>query len=197
MHEKIINVCSAEMNWEQFNSDIKSCDLCDGLNSEKLGTQNAPGYGNRNSKVVLIGQSLCGKPCIEAQIPFTGGSGKLLDKAFQNAGINKRDIYITNVVKCHPPNNRKSTEHEISNCSPYLKQELKWIAPLHIICLGKDAWAFFNASISSPCEKEVKMYGGITKIHFVYHPSYIKRKPQKDQETYINTIANIIRQCSA
>lgn len=197
MHEEDMSTHSAEMNWVQFNNGIKSCGLCEGLNSEELGTLNASGYGNKKSKVVLIGQSLCGKPCIEAQTPFTGGSGKLLDKAFQVAGVSKREIYITNVVKCHPPNNRKSNEHEIVNCSPYLTQELEWVAPLQIICLGKDAWAFFNSAISSPCEKEVKMNGGVTKIHFVYHPSYIKRKPKQDQECYINAIATIIMQCSA
>ncbi len=191
---KITNAYTSEPNWERFNKGIKSCQLCEGLNSEELETQNAPGYGNRNSKVVIVGQSLCGKPCIEAQIPFTGGSGKLLDTAFEGAGIAKSDIYTTNVVKCHPPDNRKSSEHEILNCSPYLKQELKWVAPLHIICLGKDAWAFFNSAISSPCKKDVKMNGEITAIHFLYHPSYIKRKPKENQESYVGAITDIIRQ---
>ena len=103
MHVNEMDAYSPEMNWEQFDNGIKSCRLCEGLNSVELGTLNAPGYGNKNSKVVLIGQSLCGKPCIEAQTPFTGGSGKLLDEAFQVAGVSKKDIYITNVVKCHPP----------------------------------------------------------------------------------------------
>lgn len=183
---------STENNWNNLKINIKSCNLCKGLNSEELGTVNAPGYGDKNSKVVFIGQSLCGKPCIEAQIPFTGGSGKLLDQAFQEANVSKKDIYITNVVKCHPPKNRKSEEQEIINCTPYLKQELNWIAPEHIICLGKDAWGYFNKSIALPCKKEVKMNGKITTIHFVYHPSFIKRKPKKEQEKYIISIAEII-----
>ena len=184
---------STEDNWNQLRHNIKACGLCEGLNSKELGTDNAPGYGNINSKVVFIGQSLCGKPCIEAQIPFTGGSGKLLDQAFEEASVSKKNIYITNVVKCHPSNNRKSEEKEISNCTPYLKQELKWVLPDHIICLGKDAWGFFNKSIASPCFKEVKMNGKITTIHFVYHPSFIKRKPKKEQEIYISSIAEIIK----
>ena len=184
---------STDKNWNQFRNDIKLCHICQGLNSEELGTLNAPGYGNVNSNVVFIGQSLCGKPCIEAQIPFTGGSGKLLDQAFEEANIRKKDIYITNVVKCHPPNNRKSEEKEISNCTPYLKQELNWISPKHIICLGKDAWGYFNKSISSPSIKEAKMNGKITKIHFVCHPSFIKRKLKKEQEIYIRAIAEIIK----
>ena len=183
------------MSWEQLNSNITSCHLCEGLNSVELGTLNAPGYGDINSKIVFIGQSLCGKPCIESQIPFTGGSGKLLDQAMNNAGVNKKEIYITNVVKCHPPNNRKSEENEIINCTPYLKQELEWISPEHIICLGKDAWGFFNKAISSPCQKKVKMNGSVTTIHFVYHPSFIKRKPKEQQEIYIDSISEIIKSC--
>lgn len=94
--------------WLNLRHSIKSCQKCEGLNSKELGTENAPGYGNTNSRIIFIGQSLCGKPCIEAQIPFTGGSGKLLDLAFEQANIEKKDIYITNVVKCHPDGNRKS-----------------------------------------------------------------------------------------
>ncbi len=180
-------------NWKHLKANIKSCSLCKGLNSEELSTLNAPGYGDTNSNVVFIGQSLCGKPCIEAQIPFTGGSGKLLDHAFLEADIQKKDIYITNVVKCHPPNNRKSEDQEIKNCTPYLKQELSWISPKHIICLGKDAWGYFNKSIVLPCQKEVKMNDRVTTIHFVYHPSFIKRKPKKEQENYIGSIAEIIK----
>jgi DNA polymerase len=181
-----------EADWVSMSKRIKACTLCDGLNSDELGTQNAPGYGNKNSKVAIIGQSLCGKLCIESQIPFTGGSGKLLDAAFEQAGLAKSDIFITNVVKCHPPNNRKSAEHEINNCSPYLDQELAWLAPSHIICLGKDAWCYFNAAIRKPCVKQVKKYGGVVNIHFLYHPSYIKRMKKPEQQIYIDSIVAIL-----
>jgi DNA polymerase len=186
-----------EIDWELLITNIKSCQLCEGLNCKESGTSNAPGYGNIKSNVVLIGQSLCGKPCIDAQIPFTGGSGKLLDQAFQQAAIDKKDIYITNVVKCHPPENRKSKEHEIVNCTPYLKKELEWISPEHIICLGKDAWGHFNKEIKLPCIKEVKMNDKITKFHYVYHPSYIRRMKKVEQESYITMISEIIRESYA
>jgi len=182
-----------DINWEQLISNIKSCHLCEGLNCKESGTLNAPGFGNKKSKIVIIGQSLCGKLCIDAQIPFTGGSGKLLDRAFEEANISKKDIYTTNVVKCHPPKDRKSEEDEILNCTPYLKQELKWIAPDHIICLGLDAWGFFNKNIKSPCAKEIKMNKKITMFHFVYHPSYIRRKKKAVQEFYITSLSEIIK----
>ena len=130
--------------------------LCVGLNDAELGTQNAPGYGNTSSKVVIVGQSLCGKPCIDSQIPFTGGSGLLLDAAFALTNVNKSDLYITNVVKCHPPKNRPSFDHEINNCRSYLLTELEWIKPTDIICLGKVAWRFFDESVAKPCSVEIE-----------------------------------------
>jgi len=186
-----------DKDWKQLNHAIKSCSLCDGLNVPALGTQNAPGYGSTKSKIIFIGQSLCGDPCINAQIPFTGGSGKLLDQAFEMAGIQKKDVFTTNVVKCHPPNNRKSQDHEIENCTPFLKKELAWISPKLIVCLGKDAWGYFNSHISSPCKKQIMLNGSITAVHFMSHPSYIKRKPKSKQEQYINSIAEIIERASA
>ena len=183
----------SSMNIEQVYSTIKNCTMCAGLNSESLGTLNAPGYGDIKSNVVLIGQSLCGKPCIKAQIPFTGGSGKLLDQAFAQLNINKNEIYITNIVKCHPPENRPSQKHEISNCTPYLQHELNLIKPKTIICLGKDAWDFFNLHISSPCKKEIMLNKTKTTIHFVYHPSYIMRQSQNTKNSYINSIATVIK----
>jgi len=135
---------NTEASWNLLEEQVKSCHKCEGLNSVELGTQNAPGYGNKESRIVFIGQSLCGKPCIDSQIPFTGGSGELLDQAFERAGIRKKDIYITNVVKCHPINNRASCDHEIENCTPYLEKELEWLSPEIVICLGMDAWGYFN-----------------------------------------------------
>jgi len=177
-------------NWTELANDIKKCQKCAGLNSDRYGTQNAPGYGSKTSSVVIIGQSLCGIPCIKSQIPFTGGSGVLLDEAFKRINIEKKDIYITNVVKCHPPGNRKSETHEIENCSPFLDKELDWLKPTHIICLGKDAWRSFDKTIKKPTSKKNKN----TIIHFMYHPSYIKRKSKDVQNDYINNISTIIQE---
>ena len=183
---------SSQENWKQLEQQIKCCHECEGLNSPKLGTENAPGYGSKKSKIVFIGQSLCGKPCIDAQIPFTGGSGIILDQSFKKADIRKRDIYITNVVKCHPVRNRKSHKYEIQNCSKYLNKELLWLKPEVIICLGKDAWWYFDSSIRKPSVKQVKLQNRNITFHFLYHPSYIMKKPLKYREEYICRLSDII-----
>lgn len=121
-------------------------------------------------------------------LPFTGGSGLLLDEAFEKAGTEKKDIYITNVVKCHPPNNRKSLPHEIKNCVAYLNKELEWLDPSYIICLGKDAAAVFDDTTGVPAVRTAEK----TKIHYLYHPSYIKRKPKSEQAAYIVSMESII-----
>lgn len=183
---------STEENWKNLEKSIKSCKQCAGLNRKDLGTLNAPGYGNKESKVVFIGQSLCGKPCIDAQIPFTGGSGRILDQAFEMANTKKKDIYITNVVKCHPDKNRKSQDHEVFNCTPFLKQEINWISPKEIICLGKDAWGFFKNSILRPCKKTLEINSRAVTVHFVYHPSYIMKKPKDQRDGYISYLSKVI-----
>jgi DNA polymerase len=75
------------------------------------------------------------------QEPFYGGSGKHLDRAFARAQIDKIDLYITNVVHCHPPNNRASLPQEVANCAPYLSAELDIVRPRLAIGLGDDAKA--------------------------------------------------------
>lgn len=175
--------------WVELADTIKKCKKCIGLNSEIYGTQNSPGYGSITSKVVIIGQSLCGDPCIKSQVPFTGGSGLLLDEAFKQINIEKKDIYITNVVKCHSPENRKSQEHEIENCSSYLENELSWLNPKHVICLGKDAWRKFDSTVTKP----TLLTNNDVTVHYVYHPSYIKRKSKDVQKEYVNVISQIIQ----
>jgi uracil-DNA glycosylase family 4 len=104
---------------EQF----RACRRCEGMNIPGE-TQAAPGYGSVLSPVVIVGQSLRG-PCMQKQEPFFGGSGVLLDRAFRQAGLAKQDLFITNVVHRHPPENRTSSPHEIANCRSYLRSELR------------------------------------------------------------------------
>lgn len=125
---------------------------------------------------MVVGQSLCGKPCIESQIPFTGGSGLILDEVFTKAGIQKRDIYITNIVKCDPPGNRQSFRHEVENCKKFFQKEIAWLDPKTIICLGKDAWHSFDLQISIPSSKKIEG----REVVFYYHPG--NRKPAEQVE---------------
>jgi uracil-DNA glycosylase family 4 len=184
-----------------LEEQITSCDHCDGMNVRGV-TQAAPGYGSVRSPVVIVGQSLC-EPCMETQIPFTGGSGKLLDASFAKVGIAKNKLFITNLVHCHPPKNRKSFRHWINNCSPYLHRELSIVRPRLVIGLGRDAeaalrsrypearilsWPFRTPRATTPVAESAPA------LLFVEHPSWINRQHDAALEKrYVSGLARALK----
>lgn len=198
----LVTVMDKKMNIESLNKKIKRCRDCEGLNQEatpgREATLNTPGYRDINSNVIIIGQSLCGDPCINSQIPFTGGCGVLLDDAFKKASVKKNQLYITNIVKCHPPGNRKSKAHEKQNCRKHILQELTYLSPTAIICLGGDARDHFDKHAKAETSKEIFLNDQNVKIHFLHHPpQYIKQWKRKDTDNYVDSISTIIKSCIA
>ncbi len=180
---------------KELNKEIKACHACPGMNIKGV-TENAPGYGNPKSKVMIVGQSLCG-PCIKTQIPFTGGSGEILDAVFDKLKIEKANIFITNVVHCHPPSNRPSTPHEIDKCSIHLMNEVEIIRPRLIMPLGRDAMNKFRPDGKGKFDKsKVTLFCGRGYVvHPMYHPAYYYRRggiKNKETQEYIERMATII-----
>jgi uracil-DNA glycosylase len=161
---------------------VKACRRCPGLNIRGV-TESAPGYGSGTSPVMIVGQSLCG-PCMATQIPFTGGCGALLDTAFERAGVAKASLFITNVVHCHPPDNRPSQEHEIANCAHHLEAEVSIVRPVAAIGLGKDA----SAALAALSDRHPA-----TRFHYLQHPSYVRRRPLADRDAFVEELARLIR----
>lgn len=117
---------------------ISTCRQCPGMNAPGV-TASAPGYGSAHAPVAIVGQSLCRRWMESSGVPFTGGSGTYIDRAMEIAGREKRELFITNVVHCHPIDDRRSHPHEIDNCLPFLHKELDVVSPPLIIGLGADA----------------------------------------------------------
>ena len=109
------------------------CDLC------KTRTNSVPGKGNFRSDVVFVGEAP-GRNEDKSGEPFVGVAGKKLGLALENAGISRDEVYITNVVKCRPPNNRVPSTIERNTCKHYLKQEISIIKPKIICILGNTAF---------------------------------------------------------
>ena len=168
-----------------LNGKIKNCHKCEGLNIKEV-TENAPGFGNIRSKVMLIGQSLCTK-CMATQIPFTGGSGTILDAVFKYLHIKKKDVYITNLLHCHPPGNRPSKPEEIKRCLPYLMKEIFIVKPKLIIPLGRDAG---NVVVEKLGFVYTYKNGNVCRTRPVYHPAYIYR--HGDTGVTLNYIENLV-----
>ncbi|MDR3660478.1 MAG: uracil-DNA glycosylase family protein [Mycobacterium sp.] len=182
-----------------LDSEISRCRRCDGMNVADV-TASAPGYGCLSSPVVLVGQSLCEK-CMDTQIPFTGGSGDVIDASIKRAGREKDELFISNAVHCHPPKDRPSYEHEIVNCSPFLHRELEIVRPRLLIALGRDAArvvTFFypRARVSVPPFEipSGRLPKGVPYICHAKHPSWISRQhDERLQDEYVSGLAAAIR----
>ena len=122
-------------NWEDLEENIKDCikcKLCQGRKNIVLGE------GNRNAKIMLIGEGPGADEDIKGA-PFVGKAGQLMNKAFEALGINREDLYITNIVKCRPPQNRLPEDNEATSCMDYLRSQVILIKPKIIILLGNTA----------------------------------------------------------
>jgi DNA polymerase len=129
-----------------------------------------PGSGTHKTQIVFIGEGP-GKNEDEQGIPFCGAAGKFLEELLDSIGLKREQIYITNMVKCRPPNNRDPQEDEIMACRPWLDQQLDIIKPKVLVLLGRFAMGryFPTLKISQAHGKAYKR-GGI--LHFImFHPA--------------------------
>lgn len=113
--------------------ECTKCDLC------KTRTNSVPGKGNFQSDVIFVGEAP-GRNEDKNGEPFVGAAGKKLSAALEGAGVSREEVYITNVVKCRPPNNRVPNTEERDTCKEYLKNEISIIKPKIICVLGNTAF---------------------------------------------------------
>jgi DNA polymerase len=138
-------------------------------------TQAVPGFGNADAEIVFIGEAP-GKKEDELGRPFVGAAGKFLDEMLSAINLKREDIYITNIVKYRPPNNRDPLPEEKSACRAWLLEELKIISPKLIIFLGRHAMNNFfpDLQISQAHGKLlIKPFKGMSTKYFfpLYHPA--------------------------
>lgn len=153
-----------------FEELITRCKKCAHCRLRKQATQVVPGDGNPKAEVMFIGEGPGANEDKEG-IPFCGAAGKFLDQLLESIGINRRDVYITNMVKCRPPGNRDPSEDEMKACRPWLDKQIEFINPKVFILLGRFAMGKFfpDLKISKAHGKSFKKSG---KLYFImYHPA--------------------------
>ncbi|MCL4428471.1 MAG: uracil-DNA glycosylase [Deltaproteobacteria bacterium] len=143
------------------------------------------GEGSPESRLMFIGEAP-GAEEDNTGRPFVGRAGQLLTKIIESIGLKREEVYIANIIKCRPPENRNPLEDEINLCVPFLKEQISIIKPEIICTLGKFATEFIigkdKGAISSVRGKEFN-YEGINVIP-TYHPSYLLRNPGAKRETW-------------
>ena len=145
----------------------KKCQKCR-LHQNRI--QAVPGSGNPSAEIVFIGEAP-GANEDKNGIPFCGAAGRVLDELLQSIGIKREDVFIANMVKCRPPENRDPQPDELDACSPYLEKQLEIINPKVVITLGRFSMARFlpEAKISHVHGQKFA-YGELTLIP-MYHPA--------------------------
>jgi uracil-DNA glycosylase len=118
--------------------------------------------------------------------PFVGAAGQLLDRMIAAMGYARDAVYICNVVKCRPPNNRKPEVDEMASCMPYLAQQLALIQPKVIVALGATAvqGLFGTTEGITRMRGKWKLYKGVTPLMPTFHPAYLLRSPDKKREVW-------------
>lgn len=152
---------------QDINNNIKNCSKC---RLCETATNPVPGEGNINSKIVFIGEAPGYYEDVSGR-PFVGRAGKLLETSLGEIGYKRADMWIGNVIKHRPPENRGPLPDEIFACKPYLDLQLKTISPVLVVTLGRYAMNYFypNGKISQDRGNLIKIKDYY--IYPVYHPA--------------------------
>lgn len=163
-------------SFEELEEKIKGCQkckLCNNRNNIVLGA------GNKQAKVMFIGEGPGADEDIQG-IPFVGKAGKLMNQALKGIGIEREEIYIANIVKCRPPQNRNPEQDEINSCLDYLRAQVLLVKPEIIVLLGSVALKAIlgkEYSITSSRGKWIERKG--IKYMPTFHPAALLRDETK------------------
>lgn len=164
-------------------SELKEkCESCTKCELCKTRTTCVFGSGNPNADIMFIGEAP-GKQEDLSGVPFVGRAGQLLDKYLYAIDIKREDVYIANILKCRPPQNRDPRPDEEEACIDYLREQVKLVDPKVIVCLGRIA----AAKLIKPDFKITQEHGtwfkkGKYLITAVYHPAALLRDPRKKED---------------
>ena len=169
--------------WEQLRQQCMSCRAC-GLADTR--TNVVFGVGDPRAEVLLVGEAPGASEDRQGE-PFVGAAGKLLDDMLAMIGLRRQQIYITNSVKCRPPQNRDPLNTEQDACIGYLRNQVALIRPKIIVCLGRiAAKAIIKEDFKITQEHGQWFQRGGVQMTAIYHPAALLRDEQKRPETFLD-----------
>ena len=162
-----------QLGWESLQACVAHCEAC---SLSKTRTQTVFGVGDPNADWLIVGEAPGAEEDKQGE-PFVGQAGKLLDNMLAAIQLKRGDnVYIANVLKCRPPQNRDPQSEEVAQCAPFLKRQVELIKPKLILALGK----FASQSLLASEDTVASMRGRQHSFHGVpvivtYHPAYLLR----------------------
>ncbi len=142
------------------------------------------GVGNPKAELMFVGEAPGRDEDLQGE-PFVGRAGQLLTRIIEAIGLARRDVYIANVIKCRPPNNRNPQEDEIARCEPYLTRQIELIQPKVIVALGTYAAQTLlktNLPISQLRGRFHRFHS--TRLMPTYHPAFLLRNPERKRAVW-------------
>ena len=166
----------------QIREDIGDCTRC---RLHKHGRKQIVfGVGNPRAELMFIGEAPGADEDQQGE-PFVGRAGQLLNNMIKAMGLSREDVYIANIIKCRPPNNRTPERDECETCSPFLMRQIEVIGPKAIVALGAVAAKTLLAINAPMSELRGRWYDFRgTKLAVTYHPAFLLRDPRQKKETW-------------
>jgi len=163
---------------ERLVSSCRRCGLCEGR------TRTVFGSGSPASRIVFIGEAPGREEDLQG-LPFVGRAGQLLTKMLAAIGFSRDEVYITNILKCRPPNNRDPQEEEMAACEPYLARQLEIIRPAVICALGRiAAHGLLKKGTSLSILRRAVHYYRDIPVAVTYHPAALLRNPNLKRDAW-------------
>ena len=178
-------------SWDALQAEVANCTKCALCTTR---TQTVFGSGNKQADWMLVGEAP-GQHEDEQGLPFVGNAGLLLTEMLRAIGLTREEVFITNILKCRPPNNRDPLADEVESCNDYLQRQQKLIQPKIILAVGRIA----AQTLLKTDEPLARLRGKVhtfnnTPVVVVYHPAYLlrslpeKRKAWLDLQLAIQTV---------
>jgi DNA polymerase len=173
----------AGLDWEELATEARQCTAC-ALCAAR--TQAVFGVGNRQAEWLVIGEAP-GADEDRLGEPFVGRAGKLLNPMLQAIGLKREQVYIANILKCRPPENRDPAPAEAASCRPLLERQIALIGPRIILAVGRIAAQNLLATDTQIGKLRGRVHGfGPARIPLVvtYHPAYLLRSPREKRKSW-------------
>jgi len=167
---------SALADWDSITTAILQCSACE---LSQNCTQKVPGVGARQAELMIVGEGPGHDEDLRGE-PFVGRSGQLLDRMLAAINIAREQVYITNIVKCRPPNNRDPRPEEAQQCRVYLDAQIRQVRPRLILAVGRvSAHNLLDSKlpVGKLIQQMHRLPGTDIPLKVTYHPAYLLRNP--------------------
>lgn len=173
----------SNLDWDALQTRVAECRLCE---LHKTRTQTVFGVGNRHADWLIIGEAPGADEDRQGE-PFVGRAGKLLNAMLQALELSRQDVYIANILKCRPPQNRDPKAEEVLHCSPWLERQIQLIQPKVILALGRVAAQKLlqtNTSLGRLRGRLHHIESTPAPVIVTYHPAYLLRSPLEKRKSW-------------